>query len=330
MADLTIGEVIERLFPRNAETGDAYFAWPRLDGSNPDAYETPPAYPPDLFAAAAYLVQLSGAYHHVRGSPREAGAVVRQVVLDEADRERCRRCAGVLRGFDPEAHHDQNDETVFAQWAASPEMQHLYALWSIVFGEAKTQRVFTPLSAQDEAPSWWKPAVELLIISDEASANVGWVVSRRRPESWPELIFNGLFTEQMTSDSTSGETRVTPLKSLTGAAPDMLTVLPKARTASVGCTLRSLSCNLALLPPRGVARDNWSPYLFRDTPSAHRHLNLLLVPFPYSVKATDFHHDETFTSPNGAGFFDIRQSWLELPDDPTRSRTRSSAWCPTS
>ena len=53
---------------------------------------------------------------------------------------------------------------------------------------------------------------------------------------------------------------------------------PKTRTPQVGCTLRSLSHNLALLPPVGDVQTVWRMWNTIDPNSDS--FNLLVVPFP--------------------------------------------------
>ena len=78
---------------------------------------------------------------------------------------------------------------------------------------------------------------------------------------------------------------------LSAADRDVIGVLPKVRTPSIGCTLRSLSLHLAVTPGQGVARGLWSPNF---VPPAARgqlpggQMNVLLVPFPYVVEAEAF------------------------------------------
>ncbi len=54
-------------------------------------------------------------------------------------------------------------------------------------------------------------------------------------------------------------------------------VQPKTTTAQVGCTLRSLSHHLALLPPWGEVKTTWR----FASQFASGILNMLVVPFPY-------------------------------------------------
>jgi hypothetical protein len=68
--------------------------------------------------------------------------------------------------------------------------------------------------------------------------------------------------------------------------PDALAVLGKQHTPQRGCTIRSLSHNLALYTPREILA-RWSGPWRRtsDTPEV---VNLLLLPWPMQVHADDF------------------------------------------
>lgn len=101
--------------------------------------------------------------------------------------------------------------------------------------------------------------------------------------------------------------------SLSGARQEVVCVLPKARTAAVGCTLRSLSHHLALLPPRGIASAKWVPAyrgVERSPLPASSQFNVLLVPFPFTVTAEEFAVSiDPGPIDDGWGTFIVRQTW---------------------
>lgn len=88
--------------------------------------------------------------------------------------------------------------------------------------------------------------------------------------------------------------------------PSYCCVQPKTNTPSVGCTLRSLSHHLALLPPEGIVETSWLVAAPDQAPSDQ--FNVLLIPFPFQITASDFIPNEK--SDNFHRFFSIRQSWL--------------------
>ena len=103
-------------------------------------------------------------------------------------------------------------------------------------------------------------------------------------------------------------------------------MLPKARTTAVGCTLRSLSHHLALLPAQGVARGRWYPASDLDQTLDDVELNMLLVPFPFSIEDTSFHGFLGRSRGRSSfGFFELRQDWLGRDDAKSTSHSSTSS-----
>lgn len=75
-------------------------------------------------------------------------------------------------------------------------------------------------------------------------------------------------------------------------APDVACILPKSLTPEIGCTLRSLTHHLALVPGNGAVRPQWYlntwPDGWAERISNGHALTLLLVPFPFAIASTDF------------------------------------------
>lgn len=105
--------------------------------------------------------------------------------------------------------------------------------------------------------------------------------------------------------------------------PDLAVVLPKSLTPSVGCTVRSLSHYLALLPPSTILQPSWiwstteRAKADRPDPGLPYDVRILLVPFPYTVNADCFE----LSSPRMAfgasshtmpAYFQLNQRWLQL------------------
>lgn len=90
------------------------------------------------------------------------------------------------------------------------------------------------------------------------------------------------------------------------------TVMPKARVPSAGCTIRSLSHHLALLPPKGRIRTRWAQQKgVEDFPT----FNLLLVPYPYEIRSSDVEpciHDVDDRDKEW-GRFTVEPGWLSRP-----------------
>lgn len=87
-------------------------------------------------------------------------------------------------------------------------------------------------------------------------------------------------------------------------------VLPKARTPATGCTIRSLSLNLALLPPKGRVRARWAQ---QSSAKLQYAFNILLVPFPYNIFTKDIVPLEADLKDRNKkwGRFDIEPGWMK-------------------
>lgn len=258
-----------------------------------------PILPADIFAFAAYVLEASGAYHHVVPDTGEQGAE-RQIVVDKKLRARavsigrdwCR--GGAPAGSLPKVP------------------QHVQELWRQLAPYSR-EPIFQPLAPLADVPRWWWTMLELLMVADEASRDLGFD---------PQNVFYQPIAEAFTEgDVLSGREfrRIQRAPATVSTAdPSVLCVQPKSRTPSVGCTMRSLSHHLALLPGQGAVRARWvmSPFGASD-----RHpdgLGLLLVPFPYQINPESFigvgDHDGKW------GWFDVDQTWLPKSTETERRR----------
>jgi hypothetical protein len=202
------------------------------------------------------------------------------------------------------------------EWREKPFLpfeapKRVQALWQKLWDAGTTKNskgnaeIFCSLSATDHYPKWWETALELMLIADEAVHDeVGWVPIAKLREAW--LPVASLAVREQTDrrgllSTIAFETN-----------QDMANVLPKARTPAVGCTLRSLSHHLSLLPPRGVARAYWVSPVEHDLPSSDA-LNLLLVPFPYSLPAKSFKAKTPIdlVREREWGWFELNSTWLD-------------------
>lgn len=162
---------------------------------------------------------------------------------------------------------------------------------------------------------WWLPALRLLIVGDEASRFLGFdplgpwesMLSRPMPEFNPRRV--------PVPGSEHHYIDVEPEKHFAPwINPHLVRVVPKSRTPSVGCTMRSLSHNLALVPSEGTVDMCWQRQ-HGTVPADHEVLNLLLIPFPYSVSASAFRvQGANRIKRDGQrpwGWFEVEQNWLK-------------------
>lgn len=108
------------------------------------------------------------------------------------------------------------------------------------------------------------------------------------------------------------------------------TVMPKARVPAAGCTIRSLSHHLALLPPKGRIRTRWAQ---QQTVEEHPTFNLLLVPYPYEIRSSDVSplRSDLAEPDKNWGRFNIDPDWLARdPEKPgtvfTKVQARNRMW----
>lgn len=335
----------------------------------------PPRSPYDVFAICAYLIEEGGIYHHIQPEKRRIEdalcpepnldhrrASPRSLEITEAERDLVRNVAQAWRNLPrrlifgaqsavPLAEHMVSDKT----WEA---LEPLFESWAIVFNAYADADVFLHLTSGEEhaepAPGWWRHVWRLFAIADEAAHGTGFsfdgdslgraLRGQKDGLAWFEAQLFAEFAFDLLKDATR-ERRdqkvdvVADITTLSVARSEMVNVLPKVRTPSIGCTLRSLSHHLSLLPGRGIARGRWTPNFVRpardDQVMPDGQMNILLVPFPYSISADCFCGSVTEappTKPGSAepalarfGYFDVHQRWLSKPADWDKLR-KGQAW----
>lgn len=273
----TIERTLHRLLPKgSSQTGD---------------YSNCPAWPPDLFAVVATLVDRSGCYAEPRyTSPWSRSWLSRKNYYNE-----------VLQ-TGKKWRNEVSQPPALAQ-----------RLWDVI-----VQRKAVDVCNGEQpirVPAWWDVALKLMAIADEASAGVGFVDSARQ-----SMLASFVAIDMTRLPNRRNQLPHLPFSLCILVPPGEACVQPKTRTPQLGCTLRSLSNNLALLPPIGEVRTNWLLGVHsRSTPEReNRALNLLLVPFPYRIGGECFTgeiHEGTGKQPRryrqgSWNFFKVRQDWL--------------------
>lgn len=181
-------------------------------------------------------------------------------------------------------------------------------------------------------PAWWEMALKVMILADMASSGVGFRAPHSSGTTKPRSLIQARVLEMAAEAAKAGKPFLTTICS-SSVDGSMCAVLPKTRTSSLGCTLRALTHNLALLPSPGLVQARWripgqppkraitgqadDPTHDNDTHSMS--LNLLLVPFPYRFSShcfspmtgvQDFIADAKQSGKNCWGFYEIEQLWL--------------------
>jgi len=244
-----------------------------------------PLWPPDLFAVAASLVRLSQCYTWPE-------------FVATWDSRVCR-----LNG-----NYVDDVTRIGATWAETAEIPaDLATLWQELLNSGTCD-----VGRERPIKPWAEIAIRLMAIADEAASGIGFV------QSSPFGSF--VFAQHLA--------HVRKQKPLLPHIPLSLCMMvpiqeacvqPKSNTPQVGCTLRSLTHNLALLPPERTVAISW---LFNTSQeAANKPLNLLVVPFPYSLRGRDFVEvASTKVATPEDRFFSLDPSWLRY-----RSRKISAA-----
>ena len=185
--------------------------------------------------------------------------------------------------------------------------------------------------------AWWRAALRLLIIADEAGKGMGLSDKDGEREKQTEKDEGKEFWKfppqagrdcrslwgyyELAHDAhlaaryQSTHKRLFP-RTLTRCFEEELgSVLPKTRTPGTGCTIRSLSHNFAMLPPKGRVRARWAR---QSRPNERVAYNILVVPYPYQIKSTHI-APEQVRADDDWGFFRVNHEWLyEIVDETSK------------
>jgi hypothetical protein len=250
-------------------------------GSNPSSYKSIqecPAWPPDLFGVAACLLDKSGFYAE---PPFGAGWEDR-------------------RGY----YVFTNEylikvKLIATEWASrTVPPAELEALWGKLLKSGDIDII------SDKNTDWKRIALSLMTIADETSNGVGFAPGDK--DHFPRIVL-----EQLLLLALKRKTRLLPYLPTSLClmiSNTELCVQPKTNAPSVGCTIRSFSHHLSLLPSVGVVATSW---LFMDIfEGDERPLNLLLVPYPFVVNAKEFSASPSELD-EGDGFFSYCGGWVD-------------------
>jgi hypothetical protein len=288
---VTIGEMLRWLMP-DGTLGPRIvaFAITGSEGTPRNSWAQAPIWPPDLFCVAATLVDASGCY-------TEPGLLFsRNDVERTAKRKR--------------AEASQKAGKAWRETGQTPAV--VDRLWR--------QLVRAPdamvCSAIGEGQRWKLAALQLMAIADEACREIGFLPDNTPPNEPATAAIRAFQFIQR-----GGSSFLNLPESLCYAVPpDVACVLPKSLTPAVGCTLRSLSLNVALLPSKCAVGAEWyiatEPANQPSAANADGPLNLLLVPYPFDISAADFAPSGPASTDGADGYFTLRQGWLP----PARSR----------
>jgi len=303
----TLDDLLLALFPRGTSFPEvAGFEVDQDELPAPVSHDDAPSWPPDVFAYSAKLMELSGAYHHV--APATAGPQpapeVRRLTVQEDERKFAvdvgRRWARSLR------------KACIPVLPPTPPPE-VEELWGKLRGW-RAAELFVETDVHDAPVAWWRAAMMLMMMADEAARDLGFDHDPRNLTADPTNALELFLDVVLYLPATERRAGADSLYSFSFANQNILGVLPKSRTPSVGCTLRSLSHHLALVPPGGEVRVRWlSPHGADAAACGDRPLKILVVPYPYSIDAECFEPLDVAsvaTPATGWGWFHIAARWL--------------------
>lgn len=263
-----------------------------------------PKWPPDLFAIVASIVERAGVYMQA-----------------DPDRQR----------LDDHRTHLENVQAMAHNWNADPAVvpNDVADIWNTIrngHGGIELTDVCT-------YPALISSLLTLFAVADEACAGMGWDVNQENAAGAP---FASIAMNSMADTANAAAfLHHLPHSFCVAVPPDRAIVMPKALTPSVGCTVRSLSHYLALLPPSTVLQPSWiwstteRAMADRPDPSLPYDVRLLLIPFPFTIKADCFELSHPRTSYGEdlsmPAYFKLQQRWL-LDEDEDLITGEKIAW----
>lgn len=288
---MTIIELIRHLLP---DGPDAFGEIQTTDPAQSPSQDVKcPTWPVDLFAVVGSIVDASGCY--TLASPDRSNLGAHQ--------------ANLL--FAEECAKEWN-----ADISAVPYV--VGQLWDALIKAFSNVQI---LEVRDN-----NTLVQLLLllfaIADEACVGMGWDVD---PKEASKRIFASVTFTALTGAAARVRLPHAPTSLCVMVPPDRAVVLPKSITASVGCTIRSLSHYLALLPPSSVLQPSWilssrkSPTQESSVSAAADDIHLLLVPFPFTIHASSFELSsprQQLGTNHVPAYFALVQRWLEHKGTP--------------
>ncbi len=279
---------------------------------DPESWKIPPVLPTDTFAAAAYLCKIGGVVPFFDPSPH--GASTNSGRFAVTPEERATLSADAKKWGDPEFDGEY------------PFPDLVLELWNILI--ESWEETVTPghhATNGEGAPKWWTAAFKLVVLSDLACDGIfdgqfrkDEETKKTAMEAWLEVLY-----QANNRKSTSEEEPFRPPASIAMKADSTIAcVMPKARAAAVGATLRNVTRNLCLLPGRGEVRCYWETPMEAVPSENAATLDILLIPEPAKLDATNFEasgatgvtDEEAHRDKTDWETFDIAQTWIEGDD----------------
>ena len=262
------------------------------ESDRPDGLAQCPTWPPDLFAVVGTIIDKSSCY--TLAGPDLDNLPIHTKYLEEVF-------------------------TAAQSWVSFFEIPDaIQELWDSLIAEAGT----TDMNEVCSKPQLTLTLLKLFAIADEACDGIGWSVN---PESSGinELVVTSFLDQSPAAkyaamaDDDIPYLPYRPVSLCSLVRTDLAIVLPKSMTANVGCTIRSLSHHLALLPGSTQVEPSWSIADRED--DLNGLIRILVVPFPFHIPEASFSlkHDKKKLNKHAStpGFFGLTQGWLNTGND---------------
>lgn len=271
----TVNQVIKTLLPNGS---NPIIVWDSKVYKRSD-WQGVPNWPPDLFAVVATLTEISGSYSSNRYG---AKSKTNPSFFSTSYRSRVVKEGRAWRN------------------SASPS-KRVQKLWNVIL-KYKNDKI----SKKNHA--WRDAAMELLATADEACKGIG--IDDQNKLSKIGSIAQLRYVIYQRLNISKALTTV-----CTAVPPEIVCVQPKTMTSQVGCTVRSLSHHLALLPSSTEVETNWQFYGNHLFKNAKSELNILAVPFPFRIDESAFEARGLIkNAQGGSGHFHMKQTWLPNKD----------------
>jgi hypothetical protein len=223
-------------------------------------------WPPDLFAAVAFITDRSGLYSQQTFA------------------------ANWSDDFGCTDEWIERVRMIGSEWADTGNPPNdVKTMWQDLINKHGSDPIDDP---SPRALAWKRIVFDLLVVADEACAGVGFLPDTEDEVGFfPYAVYADyvILTRRASEDPdhVGGDLLPHLPFSLCMHVPrSLLCVQPKTTTPSVGCTVRSLTHNLALLPSVANVRTSWYPPY--DTRQHNEPFNILVVPFPFSIPGRCF------------------------------------------
>ena len=294
-------------------------AWREIAGQR--AWQRRPAWPPDVFAFTSVVLADSGAYRLVVSPHTEASGHQWPPTLD--DHPSGPEYDDVPQAGRPRETNDERGDQRRQRWHRHlQEQARCWRDWAEA-QERRRSRAAVHLkpgfgTKPEDGPQ--APGAKLEALCEFLQRNFDEPITRLiEPEGWPtchallelhalaDLASAGFGIPGSCSEPGIGMRARQNLLyrgSVSDLDVDRVRVLPKLRTAQTGLTIRSLSHNLAIA--RSEVKVNWQTSTMLLPGERAHELNLLIVPWPYQVRAEDFKAAtiaDPVVDPRAFGFF---------------------------